>query len=95
MSDRWVHVTAYDSDGRPTHVTNATAWLGTDQYAQRIAVLRRGLQPGHTLDTTDADREHRRQTIARRRLRAALMRWMRAGAPVGGHPGGLADWMPR
>lgn len=95
MPDRWVYVTAYDPDGRPTHTTNATAWLGTDSYAKRIVVLRRGLEAGHTLDTADADALHERMVEGQRRLRAAHMAWMADGAPVGGHPGSLAEWMPK
>lgn len=94
MTVRWVHVTAYDSDGRPTHATNVTAWLGTDAYPERIAVLRRGLLPGHTLDTADADAQHRALVVAGERYRAALLAWMADGAPTGRHPGSLAEWMP-
>lgn len=90
----WTYVTFRDAGGRRLWDVNATAWIGADQYEERIAVLRSGLGDGMTLDTAVADALHRRTRIARRRYHAAMMRWMSAGAPTGQHPGDLADWMP-
>lgn len=90
---RWL-VVVRDPEGREVGRTNATSWVGTDEYGQRCEVLRRGLKPGQTLDSADADERHRQLTLARVRWDAAYQDWFSRGAPTGGHPGSLADYMP-
>lgn len=88
---RYVHPLA-----REVHVTsssgvrrNATAWVGTDSYDQRIAVLRRG-DPG--LDTRDADALHAQLCAAQERWDAAFA-WWQGDTLNRRHPGGLEEYM--
>lgn len=95
MPSRYVHplsemVTVRSSNG---HLTNMTAFVGTDGYPERVAVLR-SLDPD--LDTTEADTVHQRLCAAQERYDKAFMEWQLGcvgRGPVVPHPGSLKDWM--
>lgn len=93
---RWL-VVVRDPGGHEVGRNNATAWVGTDQYDQRCEVLRRGLKPGETLDSTEADTEHQRLLVARADHHLANVAWLLGcvgKGPAVPHPGSLADYMP-
>lgn len=86
---RWL-VVARDSEGRELARHNVTAWIGTDQLDERVAVLRSGLREGETLDVpTEAHEAHK---AARERYGEAEAWWMddTLGRP---HPGSLSDYL--
>lgn len=89
----WV-VSVRDADGRVIREINVTADLGWPAYDDVCRVLRSKLGDGQTLDSTDADAEHARLVVARERQDAAYQAWYADGAPTGGHPGGLSDYLP-
>ena len=86
-------VTVKDAEGREVHRTNVTAFVGTDTYIDVCRVLRSKLGPGQTLDSAVADARHQRLVVARRLWDAAYQEWFAAGAPTGGHPGGLEEYV--
>lgn len=86
-------VTVKDADGQVVRQINVTADLGYDHYEERCDVLRSKLGPGQALDTAVADARHRRLVVAHRRWDAAYQEWFAAGAPTGGHPGGLEEYV--
>lgn len=90
---RWL-VVVRDPEGREVQPTNVTADVGWPQYDEVCANLRAKLDDGWTLDSTEADERHRQLTLARVRWDAAYQDWFSRGAPTGGHPGSLADYMP-
>lgn len=59
----------------------------------RDVLRRRAEADGGTLDSRDADREWARRVAGRARWDAAYQEWYAAGAPTGGHPGGLNEYM--
>jgi hypothetical protein len=86
---RWL---AYISDGDQEWTHNLTAWVGDDQYRERVAVLRSRLGPGQTLDTTEADAQHERMVEARRRYDAAFA-WWQGDTLNRPHPGSLEEYV--
>lgn len=87
-------VTVKDAGGREVHRTNVSAFVGEARYVDVCRVLRSKLGPGQVLDTAVADARHRQLVVAHRLWDAAYQEWFAAGAPTGGHPGGLSDYMP-
>jgi hypothetical protein len=86
-------VTVRDAEGREVHRTNVTAFVGTGTYDEMCATLRSKLGPGQVLDSADADARHRQLVEAHRLWDAAYQEWFAAGAPTGGHPGGLEEYV--
>lgn len=87
-----------------TYPTDVTAWIGYDTEYRQIVDTLSHLPDGWTLDSADADEQHRRMVIARRRYDAAFNRWQRS--EIGRtdpfhpdrryqHPGNPSDWMPK
>lgn len=90
-------VAVRDADGRVVREINVTADLGWPAYDDVCRVLRTKLGDGQTLDTADADAQHRQLVVARVGYREAEVAWMlgRGGlGPVAPHPGSLADYLP-
>jgi hypothetical protein len=86
-------VTVRDAGGREVQRTNVTAWIGWPTYDEVCTTLRSKLGPGQVLDSAVADARHRRLVVARRLWDAAYQEWFAAGAPTGGHPGGLEEYV--
>ncbi len=101
---RWL-VTRRGPNGE-AYPTDVTAWIGyPTEYERIVGVLRQrcDANPGWTLDSTEADEQHRRELIGRKRYRAAYNRWHRycigrldplRPDRVYKHPGSLEEWMP-
>jgi hypothetical protein len=92
MPDSRLFVTFHLPTG--THLKRVDGLMDIGDYERaRDEYRRQVVASGGTLDSTEADQEWATTQAARVQWDAAYQEWFAAGAPTGGHPGGLEEYV--